>query len=67
MNKIDDPWANPGELLSALLEGWAVAEISDLTLPPGPPEPPVESRRQRGIQRVRTRGTSVSQRFRPPR
>jgi hypothetical protein len=64
MNKIIDPWANPGKLLNALLEGWVVAEISDLTLPAGPPEPPLESRRGRGIQRVRASRISVSERFR---
>lgn len=66
MNKIVDPWANSGELLHAMLEGWVVAEISDLNLSLNPPKPPIESRRERGIQRVRRRGTSVSQRFRPP-
>jgi hypothetical protein len=64
MNKINDPCANPGETLSALLEGWVVAEISDLTLPAGPPEPPIESRRERGIQSVRASRISVSKRFR---
>lgn len=64
MNKITDPWANPCELLSALLEGWVVAEISDLSLLPRPPQPPIESRRGRGIQRVRASRISVSERFR---
>ncbi len=64
MNKIVDPRANPGELLRALLEELVVAEISDLTLPPAPLEPPIESRRARGIQSVRASRTSVSERFR---
>jgi hypothetical protein len=67
MNKIIDPWANPGKLLDALVEGWVVAEISHVTLPPGPPEPPIESRRERGIQRVRASRISVSDRFRAAR
>jgi hypothetical protein len=67
MNKIVDPWASPGDLLSAVLEGWVVAEISDLTLSLNPPEPAIESRRERGIQSARTSRTSVSERFRAAR
>jgi hypothetical protein len=67
MNKIIDPWAKRGEPLDALLEGWVVAEISDLTSPPGPPEPAIESRRERGIQSVRASRISVSDRFRAAR
>ncbi len=64
MYKIVDPWANPGELLRALLEGWVVAEISEVTSPPRPPEPPIEARRTPGIQSVRASRISVSERFR---
>lgn len=67
MNKTIDPWAKRGEPLDALLEEWVVAKISDLTSPPGPPEPAIEPRRERGIHTVRTSRTSVSERFRAAR
>lgn len=65
MNRTFDPWANPGDLLRALLlEDWIVAEISDATSRQKLPEPLIESRRRLGIQSLRTSRVSVSARSR---
>jgi len=67
MNSIIDPWADPGELLRALLEDWVVAEISDATTAEMQHALPTESRRRQGIQSVRGSRVSVSDRFRASR
>jgi len=67
MNSIIDPWADPGELLHALLEDWVVAEISDATTAEMQHALPTESRRRQGIQSVRGSRVSVSDRFRASR
>jgi hypothetical protein len=64
MNRTDDPWPNPGDLLHAILEGWLVAEISDVTPARAQSEPLDESRRGRGIQSVRVGRVAISERFR---
>jgi len=64
MNSTIDPWTDPGELLRAVLEGWIVAEISDVTTAETQPGSPTESRRRQGIQSVRGSRASVSDRFR---
>jgi hypothetical protein len=64
MNRTVDPWANPGELLNALLEGLIVAEISDASSARTQPEPRLESRRTLGIKSVRASSASVSARRR---
>jgi hypothetical protein len=67
MNRTKDPWPNPGDLLHAILEGWVVAEISDLTPDRAQSEALDESRRGRGIQSVRGGRVAVAERFRTPR
>jgi hypothetical protein len=67
MNSIIDPWADPGELLRAVLEGWIVAEISDAKTAETQCGSPTESRRRRGIQSVRGSRVAVSDRFRASR
>jgi hypothetical protein len=67
MSRTDDPWPNPGDLLHAILEGWLVAEISDVTLARAQSEPFDESRRGRGIRSVRGGRVAVAERFRTSR
>jgi hypothetical protein len=63
MNSTIDPWADPGELLRAVLEDWVVAEISDATTAEMQHALPTEPRRRQGIQSVRGSRVSVSDRF----
>jgi len=65
MNRINDKWPNPGELLHAALEGWIIAEISDATPAAMQPVPLIESSRGPGIQSSRSSRVAVSGRFRP--
>jgi hypothetical protein len=64
MNRTIDPWANPGEMLDALLEGLIIAEISDASSARTQPEPRPESRRRSGIKSVRASAVSTSARLR---
>jgi hypothetical protein len=53
--------------LHAVLEGWVVAEISDVTKARAWPEAMDQSRRGHGIQSVRPSHVPVSDRFRSDR
>lgn len=67
MDRIFDRWPNPGDLLHAALEGWVIADVSDVSLANLQPMPLLEPRRGPGIQSFRMSRTSVSARLRPAR
>ena len=67
IDTIIDARANPGELLHAILQGWLVVETIDPTSAKKQFEPPAESRRAPGIQRIRAGRVAVAERCRPAR